>query len=286
MSRRLFVASVAVAAVAAGLAVAAPSASTHPPEVQRKVDIGRAIFETSCASSFCHGSGAAGGQAPRLIDRAMDPERVRSTILNGRNGTPMPPFKDTLDPDMFETVVAFVLSVSSGGKLPVAAGAASPVAMPAPAAPPSPEPVAIGKEKGTPAAGAALFFDATRITTCRTCHAFRKRGAAIGPDLAGLQQPPAAILARLTDASLTSPGWPAIRVTLKDGQVLTGVRRDETDQTLRLYDLAAPLPVSRAVPKTAVARTEPVSGSLVDHTRLGLSRQQLLDLAAFLGTAM
>jgi putative heme-binding domain-containing protein len=284
MSRLLLVPAFTAAAVAAGLAFAAPP-STHPPDVQRMVDIGRAIFETSCASSFCHGSGAAGGQGPGLIDRPLDPERVRQTILNGRTGTPMPPFKDTLDPAMFNNVVAFVLSVSSGGKLPVSAAGATQAAAPMPPSPPSKDPVAIGREKGTPSSGAALFFDATRITTCRTCHSFQKRGAAIGPDLAELKQPPAAILARLTEAKLAPAAWPAVRVTLTDGTVLTGIRRDESETVLRLYDVATPLPVSRALPKAAVAKTEPVAGGLVDHTKLGLSRQQLLDLAAFLGTA-
>lgn len=286
MSRRLFLLPVATAAaVAAGLAVAAPPAATHPPEVQQMVDVGRAIFETSCASSFCHGSGGAGGQGPGLIDRPMDPDRVRSTILNGRTGTPMPPFKDTLDPAMFNNVVAFVLSVSSGGRLPVSAAGPTQAAAAAPPAPPSKDPVAIGRENGTPAAGAALFFDATRITTCRTCHSFQKRGAVIGPDLADLKQPPAAILARLTGAKSAVAAWPAIRVTLRNGAVLTGIRRDESDLTLRVYDLAPALPVSRSLKLESVAKVEPLPGGLVDHAKLGLSRQQQLDLAAFLGSA-
>ena len=60
------------------------------------------------------------------------------------------------------------------------------------------------------------------------------------------------------------------------------MKRDESDQALRLFDVSGTPPVLRTLPRDAVARVEALPGPAFDHGRLGYSRQELLDLAAFL----
>jgi putative heme-binding domain-containing protein len=246
-------------------------------------EAGALLFETSCSSSFCHGAGGAGGQGPRLIDRNLTAETIRNTITQGRPGTPMPPFGEVLEPVQVQMLVAYVQSLSPKTAPKAAAAAPQTAAAPlAKAAEPS-GPVAIGGETGDPAAGARLFFDSSRIDSCRACHSYKGRGGPVGPDLAGLAEKPATeLFARLSGAPAAAEAFPVVTVTLRDGSRLTGVKRDESDQTIRLFDVAGTPPVLRTVPRQAVAKVENGPGAAVDHARLGYSRQELLDLAAFL----
>ena len=53
------------------------------------------LFVTSCAS--CHGATGGGAIAPAIAGRNVSLDVIRTTIANGRTGTPMPPFKDAFD---------------------------------------------------------------------------------------------------------------------------------------------------------------------------------------------
>jgi predicted CxxxxCH...CXXCH cytochrome family protein len=271
-------------AVIAAAAIGGKAATQTPSQassVQALVANGQKVFEGTCSNQYCHGTGGAGAQGPRLVDHPVSPEIVRSAIHDGRSGTPMLPFKDILEPPQLEAVIAYVLSISSGGRLPVSAEAPN-----VPAEPPGPSTVAIaiGAEKGTPASGADIFFDSTRLSSCHTCHSYNKRGGPLGLDFAEARLSAEEILASVSKPHLASRTYPVITVTTQSGVKLTGIRRDETDDTLRIFDVAVP-PVLRSFRKSEVADILVGKTGIFDHTRLGYTRQQMLDVAALLGTA-
>jgi len=76
--------------------------------------IGQKLFLNYCAQ--CHASDAAGSRGfPNLTDRDWlyggDPETIKTSIMNGRNGT-MPPFGPVLGEDGAKNVANYVLSLS------------------------------------------------------------------------------------------------------------------------------------------------------------------------------
>jgi mono/diheme cytochrome c family protein len=270
-------ASVAAAAMVCATAivcVALPQTTqpTPPPNLQARVAEGQKVFQVTCSSQYCHGPGGAGGQGPRLIDHPMAPEYVRATVRDGRPGTNMAPFKNVLDAGEIDAVIAYVLSISP------AATPATPKA-----SEPSSLPVSVGREKGIPAAGAEVFFDATRLSSCRACHTYDKRGGPLGVDFADANMTPEAVLAGITKPRVASRDYPVVAVTTMSGEKLTGIRGGETADTLQVFDVAVP-PVRRSFQKSQIT-VVPVSGNgIFDHTKLGLTHQQLLDVAALLSS--
>jgi len=247
-----------------------------------QVAAGKQLFETTCAASTCHGSGGVGATAPKLVDRNFSLDHVRTALLNGRPGTAMPAFKDLLDADMMASITAYVLSISTGGRwatmVPVLHDDKAAAAKPFPAR------VAIGKEGGSPAAGYAVFYDATQMTACRTCHRYRDNGGPVGPDLANLSQPPQQIFEALTKKSAGNLNYIAMNVVTLNGTVFSGVMLSETADVLRIADVSVLPPVVRSFRASEIAEVKPQpDGTAFDHMKLGYARQQLLDSAAFLG---
>jgi mono/diheme cytochrome c family protein len=247
-----------------------------------QVAAGKQLFETTCAASTCHGSGGVGATAPKLVDRNFALDDVRNTLLNGRPGTAMPAFKELFDADMLASVTAYVLSISTGGRWATAVPvlqddkAAASKAFPAR--------VAIGKESGSPAAGHTLFYDATQMTACRTCHRYRDNGGPVGPDLANLSQPPREIFETLTKKGGGNLNYIAMNVTILNGDVFPGVMLTETPELLRLVDVSVLPPVIRSFRPSEIAGVTPLAeGMAFDHAKFNYTRQQLLDAAAFLG---
>lgn len=81
-----------VAALCANAALAADAPA--PPDPQRQAEI-VGMVRQDCGS--CHGSTLKGGLGPALLPDALrgkDAQALKFTILYGRPGTPMPPWKD------------------------------------------------------------------------------------------------------------------------------------------------------------------------------------------------
>ena len=234
---------------------------------------GQKVFQATCSSQYCHGPGGAGGQGPRLVDHPMPPDYVSTTVRDGRPDTSMASFKNVLKPTEINAVIAYVLSLSLPAPTTKATSSAEPSSIA----------VVIGRETGTPAAGAEVFFDATRLSSCRTCHSFDERGGPLGIDLATLHQTPEQILAKITHARLASRDYPLIAVTTAAGEKLTGIRGKETTDTLQVFDVAMP-PVRRSFQKSRITVVAVSGAGIFDHTKLGLTHQQLLDVAALLGS--
>jgi mono/diheme cytochrome c family protein len=233
---------------------------------------GKQVFAATCASQYCHGPGGAGGQGPRLIDHPMPADYVSATIRDGHSGTSMPSFKEVLAPAQLNAVVAYVLSLSP--------------ATPATARQdfePSTLPVSVGRESGIPAEGAQVFFDATRLSSCRTCHTYHDRGGPLGVDLASVPESAEQVLASITRARVGSRDYPVVTITTVSGEKLTGIRGTETADTLQVFDVALP-PVRRSFQKSKIASLATSDQGIFDHTQLGLTHRQLLDVAALLGS--
>ncbi len=271
-----------VSATCAGLLGAGPvRAQTLSPAVRAQVDAGQQLFATTCAN--CHGSAGKGAIGPALAKRDLSQELIRNTFLNGRVGTPMPPFKDELDPKSQAEIIAYVQWLTSDGRLPdavisIQGGAGTALAGP------SSEPAAVGREKGIPAHGAALFFDPTKLYSCRTCHSYANKGGPIGPDLISVNKTTLAIYQSITRAKMKASGFPPIAIELRDGTRIIGIRSDETDDVLRLFDVSSLPPVKRSVSKSDIKKVSAIEDSgIYDHTALPFSKQDWLDLSAYLG---
>ncbi len=84
------------------------------------VALGAQVYADTCAS--CHGAQGEGGTGTALGNAtmlALTPDAfIRHTIENGRDGTPMLAFRNTLSPAQIDGVTAFIRSRSSGWTMP------------------------------------------------------------------------------------------------------------------------------------------------------------------------
>jgi len=77
--------------------------------------------------------------------------------------------------------------------------------------------------------------------------------------------------------------YATITITTRAGEKFTGVKRDENETTIRLYDTSTLPPVSRAFLKSDVAKTERLNTSAMHADYASkYSLKQLLDLVSFL----
>lgn len=260
------------------------------PAVER-VAAGARLFAPSCSSSYCHGKGGAGGGGgPALRGRSFTAAHLARVISEGVPGTAMPGFKATYTPDQIRQLVAYVLSLSPG-KAEAVPAAEEPVKPAVPAPPPSTAPGApaalanAADLRGDAASGRMVFFDAAVVQNCRVCHTVRGQGGRVGPDLSGVAPKPAREILEsivLPHASV-DPAYAAVAVTMRDGERVVGVKRDENDEVLRVYDTATLPPVSRALLKSQVRQVERLTTSAMPNDYASrLTLKQLLDLVAFL----
>jgi putative heme-binding domain-containing protein len=244
-----------------------------PPNLEQAAN----LFAITCSSSFCHGDGGVGARGPSLRNRDFTADFVRTTMLQGRSGTPMPAFKDSLAPDEVAMIVAYVMSLSPNNH-----GAGNGAAT-AEAAPPAQASIPISEQAER---GKALFFDLTRPAACALCHSYQDRGGPVGPDLASLaQQPARALYQRIVQPADGNAGYPALVVTTRDGKSISGIQADRTDTTLRLYDLSSAPPVLRSFYTADGIKIAPAGKSVYVHDLAGYSKTDLADLIAYLQSA-
>jgi putative heme-binding domain-containing protein len=254
--------------------------------------------------TYCHGAGGAGGGGPKLRDREFTPEYLTLLITEGVPGTPMPAFKDSLNKQQVAQLVAYIISLSpkkgaakaksdpqpQAQTLDPHLNGAAPNTEPAPSRAPErvKSDVAINDSfdiRGDVEAGRALFFDSADIQNCRVCHTSQNRGGRVGPDLTEI----AGKASREILRSIVAPHaaieerYATITITTRAGDKFTGVKRDENETTIRLYDTSTLPPVSRAFPKSDVAKTERLNTSAMPADYASkYSLKQLLDLVSFL----
>ena len=282
------------------------SRAAQPQSAQSQIEAGRRVYLGSCGMTYCHAAGGMGGGGPKLRDREFSAEYLTHLITEGIPGTAMPSFKEILNKQQIAHCVAYILSLSpkkgaekaksdpqpqpQAQALDPHLSGASPNTEPAP--PPAPEPVKSNVPvkdsfdiRGDVEAGRSLFFDSAETRNCRVCHTAQNRGGHVGPDLTELaSRPPREILRGIVapHAAIDEKYW-TVTITTRAGEKFTGVKRDENETVIRLYDTSTLPPVSRAFLKSDVAKTEHLNKSTMpDDYASKYSFKQLLDLVSFL----
>lgn len=79
-------------------------------ELTGDAEAGGVIYDESCA--ICHGADGLGDIGSDLTERVplMSDEELIATVLNGLDGTTMPPFAEALDDQSVADVVAYTKS--------------------------------------------------------------------------------------------------------------------------------------------------------------------------------
>jgi mono/diheme cytochrome c family protein len=254
---------------------------------------GRRLFSGSCGMSYCHGYEGIGGGGPKLKDRAFSANYLRKLITEGVPGTTMPGFKDRHSKEEIEQIIAFIQSVGPNKGAPPAKPANEHLnPTPQVNAPPTVKlsvaavtSAANASLSGKASAGRELFFAAT--SDCRSCHSVNNVGGKAASDLSRLRElAPREILQRILAPTLSDDKYATLTLTLRGGEQYTGIKRDEDQTNLRLYDLSQSPPISRGLLKTEIARTEKLNtlacpGNYAEK----FTFKQLLDLISFLKSA-
>ena len=257
----------ALATLIAAHAQAAPSAA--------EVAQGGNLFSITCSSSFCHGEAGIGARGPSLRNRNFPPDFVRNTVLNGRSGTPMPSFKDSVSPAELEMIVAYVMSLSpnnhSADSGPVAAAPVQPAA-----------PLSAKAQTGQ-----AIFFDLSRPNACAACHSYKDQGGPVGPDLSGIaKRSPRDIYQNIVHPSDHNADYPMYKAGSSDGKTVIGVVKQRTDQMVQIYDLSSTPPVLRSFYKAdGMKEYYPADLLPYKHDLAAYSKDDLAALITYLKSA-
>jgi putative heme-binding domain-containing protein len=184
-------------------------------------------------------------------------------IGEGVSNTPMRAFKEDYNKDQIRQLAAYVQSLSGN-----ATEEAPPPSKTAADVPHSP-----GLE-----AGREVFE-----THCAACHAIRGTGGKVGPELSAVAAQEGLRKRIVSPPEKSDSAYALITVTAKDGRIVTGVKRRETDEVIQVYDISATPPVSRSIAKEDIGKVETTGRSAMpgDFGKR-LSEKQLADLVAFL----
>ncbi|HKA16823.1 MAG TPA: c-type cytochrome [Blastocatellia bacterium] len=247
---------------------------------------GAKLFATNCANAYCHGTGGLGGGAPQLRDRGIQPAYAFKSISNGISGTPMPAFKSMISEEQIWKLVAFIVSdaKSTPSSNPGAdAGSSSTRSTPPTRLPEAGSPASsVGDEK----AGKALFFDSSRPKNCSACHVFNGEGTAIGPDLSAAAANKSArdlFLSIILSRDVIESRYATIMVLLRSGDKITGVKKEEDAESIKVFDTTELPAVLRTVQKENISKIEFVKDSVMptDYAS-SYTIKQLLDIVTFL----
>jgi putative heme-binding domain-containing protein len=137
---------------------------------------------------------------------------------------------------------------------------------------------------GNPERGRKLFLDAAR-TQCLKCHRVGDQGERIGPELTGVGSrfPRIYLIESVLEPSRTvAPEFQAVTVVLTSGRVVTGVKVQETDDTLTLGDAKGERQVLR---KADIEEQQPQAASIMpEGLEKLLTADEFVDLIAFLAS--
>jgi len=246
---------------------------------------GGRLFGPSCGNAYCHGIGGIGGGAPKLRGKGLDAAYLFKTISNGIPGTAMLPFKSELSEDRIWKLVAFILSDAKGdaqvySAIPEKTGTSSVTGPLKPA-----DAKAVSTLNGDIQSGKALFFDSAQSKSCHHCHTFGGDGTMIGPDLSKVGNKPAKelFLRMVIGGEIKDMRYSTIRLTLKSGDKVTGVKKEEDAESIRIYDTTELPAVLRTVQLTDISKSETYSESIMPKDYASIyTVKQLLDLVSYL----
>lgn len=247
---------------------------------------GSTLFASSCGNAYCHGTGGVGGGAPRLRGKALDAAYLLKTIANGIPGTGMLSFKTELSDEQIWKIVAFLMSDAKTGSARSEAGVADKPAPRSPAFPmKSAAPPAASSLVGDAQAGKALFFESGQAKSCHSCHSFAGEGTPVGPDLSklGTRSARELFLNVIIMRENIDSRYATVSVTLKNGDKILGVKKEEDTESIRVYDTTELPAVLRTVQKSDVVKVERQDESVMPKDYASIyTMKQLLDLVTFL----
>ena len=232
---------------------------------------GEKLYNETCTA--CHGKDGKGGelgppvasQNRRYLRRSDD--EVFDALKNGISGTQMPPFSGQFSDDQIWRVTAYIRGLRG-------------TAVDTPAA-------------GNVAGGEAIFWGKG---TCGNCHMIKAKGGIIGPDLSNLggQRKVQDIADALTKVEhkiaadggthdstlLPMSTYQPVRVTTKDGKVISGILKNEDSFSLQVLG-RDDLTIHRFKRQDVQVYYDPNSVMPHDWDRR-LSASEFQDLMAFL----
>jgi putative heme-binding domain-containing protein len=223
---------------------------------------GRALFGQNCSIPYCHGADGGEGRAPALRGRSWSESDLRRSIVGGISDTSMPPFGDRLSAEELDSLVTFILSISTGTESRSADVGLS-----------------VGEAPWDLASGRALFYEGR----CSVCHRFG-RDDLPGPDLnrASEKRPFEILRDILEPGAEVKTGKRFVRIETTGGENFSGIEESDGEAYLRVHDLSSEPPALRRLRREDVSRIEPLSGSpMPSNLGEGLSAKQILDLVFF-----
>jgi len=244
------------------MAAPRPSAAQSAADVQA----GKTLFGGLCVT--CHGFDGAGGAGPPLnrprLLNAPDEASLRAVISDGIPNRGMPRVRRTTETELRQ-LVAYVRSLGRSARPAV---------------------------RGNAQRGLEVYGK----LNCASCHIVRGQGGSLGPpltDIGALRGPQylrQAILepaAALPNGTLVVPGrgyseYLPVRVVMKDGQEVRGIRLNEDLFTIQLRDVAGRFHSIRKS-EAEVVRKE-TGASLMPSFAGRISDVELDDLVAYLSS--
>ncbi len=136
---------------------------------------------------------------------------------------------------------------------------------------------------GDPEKGKNLFFNRTELS-CVRCHKVADSGGEVGPDLSqiGKAKDSRYLLQSIVDPDAKiAENFETVVLLTEDGQVITGILRQENADTIELIDAEAKL--QRIDTSEVVSRKKGKSAMPIDLLK-NLTRRELRDLVAYLAS--
>lgn len=263
--------------------IASAAAQTNKLKDPQFIAEGAKLFAPSCGNAYCHGTGGVGGGAPRLRGKSFDAPFLFKTISNGVSGTAMLSFKGEFSEEQIWKLVAFVMSDEKS--TPDAKPEASAADKQSLRTPPGSAESTAAASTGSAQAGKSLFFDSSHSKSCRQCHSFQGEGTPIGPDLSkvGSRSPRELLMSIVLPRYVKFGPYSPLKLTLKNGDKIIGIKKEEDDESIRVYDTTELPAVVRTIQKTDVVKLDSTGESVMPKDYASIyTMRQLLDLVTFL----
>jgi putative heme-binding domain-containing protein len=180
---------------------------------------GQAMFRGFC--SGCHGGAGRGGKGPDLTDNrwihGSRDEDIAHVIENGVPNTTMKKLGDALKPAQIRILIGYIRSLA---RLPG-------------------ESTWKPYMPGNAQMGRKIFLDPQGKVQCAKCHRVGSEGGRIGPalDRIASRRAPEFVMESIVQPSKEiASEYEAVAVATKDGKVITGLRVNETNFSVQLYE--------------------------------------------------
>ena len=180
---------------------------------------GKALFRGLC--SGCHGGAGRGGKGPDLTDERWihgNTDRdIAGVIQKGVPRTTMKKLGESLTKEQIAKIIAYLRSLAR------APGESSWVPY----------------LSGDPGLGQQLFFDENGKALCGKCHSVNRKGGRVGPALDRIASRRSAryiMESILLPSKDIDPRYEAVQVVTAEGNVIKGLRINETNFSLQLRE--------------------------------------------------